>query len=130
MRIAFAGNPNMKKINFSKSLSAISEGACRNCLVLEGFQLGSQITKIEAEAFAGCVSLSAVTMRTKVQAIESGAFRGCTALRSVKSPPNVVSIADDAFEGCVRAVFYCEEGSYAQQYAAEHGFKVVIMKLD
>ena len=127
---AFEGNVNMKKINFSMSLSEISEGACRNCPVLEGFQLGSKIEIIRPEAFAGCVKLSAATMRTKVQRIESGAFRGCTALRSVKIPANVTFIADDAFEGCEKAVFYCEADSYALHYAQAHGFKAVVMDLE
>lgn len=127
---AFRGNPNMKKINFSMSLSEISRDACRDCLQLEGFQLGSKITTICPEAFAGCVRLSAVTMRTKVQRIESGAFRGCSALRSVKIPANVAFIADDAFDGCDKAVFYCEADSYALYYAQAHGFRVVIMELE
>ena len=127
---AFRGNPNMKKINFSMSLSEISREACRDCLVLEGFQLGSKITTICPEAFAGCIRLSAATMRTKVQRIESGAFRGCTALRSVKIPANVTFIADDAFEGCDKATFYCEADSYAMYYAQAHGFKVVVMELE
>ena len=127
---AFEGNVNMKKINFSMSLSEISEGACRNCPVLEGFQLGSKIEVIRPEAFAGCVKLSAATMRTKVQRIESGAFRGCTSLRSVKIPANVTFIADDAFEGCEKAVFYCEADSYALYYAQAHGFKTVVMELE
>ena len=127
---AFAGNVNMKKINFSMSLSEISEGACRDCPVLEGFQLGSKITVIRPEAFAGCVKLSAATMRTNVQRIESGAFRGCTALRSVKIPANVTFIADDAFEGCEKAVFYCEADSYGLYYAKAHGFQAVVMELE
>ena len=127
---AFSGNPNMKKINFSMSLSEISEGACKDCRVLEGFQLGSKITAICPEAFAGCVRLSAATMRTKVRRIESGAFRGCESLRSVKIPANVTFIAEDAFEGCTRAVFYCPADSYAQQYAQEHGFPVVNLDLE
>lgn len=127
---AFRGNTNMKKINFSKSLSAISEGACKDCSMLEGFQLGSNVVAIEKEAFAGCTSLSAAVMRSKVQRIESGAFRNCSALRSVKIPSGVTWIADDAFEGCPNAVFYCEMGSYGQRYALEHGRKVITMKLD
>ena len=126
----FEGNVNMKKINFCMSLSEISEGACRNCSELEGFQLGSKINTICPEAFAGCVKLSAATMRTKVQRIESGAFRGCSALRSVKIPSNVTFIADDAFEGCEKAVFYCEADSYAINYAQAHGFKTVVMELE
>lgn len=127
---AFQGSTTMMKVNFSKSLTAIAERACKDCKVLEGFQLGSKIVTIEKEAFAGCERLSAAVMRSKVKRIESRAFAGCTALRSVKMPANVTFIADDAFEGCPNAVFYCEEGSYAVQYAKAHSFPVVIMELE
>ena len=127
---AFRGSTTMMKINFSKSLSAISKAACKDCKVLEGFQLGSKIVKIEEEAFAGCKRLSAAVMRSKVRRIESRAFAGCTGLRSVKLPENVTFIADDAFEGCSMATFYCEEDSYAARYAEAHGFPVIIMDLE
>ena len=127
---AFQGSRTIMKINFSKNLTAITERACKDCKVLEGFQLGSKTTDIQEEAFAGCESLSAAVMRSKVQRIGSRAFAGCTALRSVKIPGNVTSIADDAFEGCTKAVFYCEANSYAAQYARDHGFPVVIMELE
>ena len=127
---AFRGNPYMKKVNFSLTMEVIPKGICQDCAALEGFQLGSNITTICADAFAGCVKLCAVAMRAKVQRIESGAFRGCTDLRSVKIPANVTFIAGDAFEGCDKVVFYCEADSYAMYYAQAHGFKTVVMDLE
>ncbi len=126
---AFAGNRIMKKINFGKNLAVIGERTCKDCVQLEGFQLGSNITEIQEEAFAGCTALTATTMRKRVKKIGSKAFWNCSSLRSVKIPPNVSEIAEDAFEGCTRAVFYCEAGSYAEAYAKKHGFPVVNMKL-
>ena len=125
---AFEGNTAIKKINFKKNLSFISESMCKNCTNLEGFQLGGGVWEINEEAFAGCTKLACVVVK-KAENINSRAFAGCTGLRSVKMTPAVRYIADDAFEGCDNAVFYCEEGSAAAEYALKHGFKVVYMTL-
>ena len=127
---AFRGCDKLKKINFCSSLTSISRGACRSCKALEGFQLGSKVVRIHRDAFAGCTSLTSAAMRRRVRRIDSHAFFNCRALRSVKIPETVKLIADDAFEGCQNVVFYCEEGSYAQQYAESHGFRVVTMELE
>ena len=127
---AFRGNTTMKKINFCKSMTVLPTAVCKNCKALEGFQLGSNIVRIQKEAFAGCSKLSSVAMRQKVSTIDSHAFWNCKDLRSVKIPSSVTFIADNAFEGCPNAVFYCEEGSYAKQYAESHGFRVVTMELE
>ena len=127
---AFAGNTIMKKINFRKSLTAIPEGLFRGCTALEGFQLGSGIRTIGEEAYAGCTALSAAVIRKGVEEIAPRAFAGCTALRSVKISASVRKIADDAFTGCSRVTIYCDEGSYAQTYAEEHGISALVMKLD
>lgn len=127
---AMRGNQVIKKLNFGSNIRTVNEESFANCTLLEGFQLSRKTTEIKDRAFAGCVNLSAVVMRSKVTKIGNQAFAGCEKLRSVKLPPNVVDIADDAFDGCGNAVFYCETGSYAEQYAKKHGFTVINMKLD
>lgn len=127
---AFKQQPIMKKINFRKKLTYISEEMCKDAALLEGFQLGGNVEEIRDEAFSGCVKLSAAVMKNGVKKINSKAFANCVNLRSVKLPSNVEFIAEDAFSGCEKAIFYCEPDSYAQKYAEEHGFKVVIMDLD
>ncbi len=127
---AFKGNQVMKKINFGGGIESISPNACRDCIYLEGFQLGRKTLVVCESAFEGCVNLAAAVMKFKVKKIGERAFAGCVNLRTVKIPPNVTAIADNAFEGCASAVFYCEAGSYALQWATEHGFKTVIMELN
>ena len=126
---AFEGNQIMKKMNFRKNIRYIAPRLFKDCTMLEGFQVAKTTREICEEAFAGCTNLSAAVMKNGVKKIGPKAFAGCTNLRSVKIGPDVLIIADDAFEGCTRAVFYCEEGSYAEKYAKEHGFKVLNMKL-
>ncbi len=126
---AFSGNNQLKKINFSKSLSVIPKQLCKDCKSLEGFQIGSRIAEIQTEAFSGCTSLTCVVIKDSVKKIESRAFAGCEKLISVKISSNILDIADDAFEGCNRATFYCPEDSYAEKYAKTHGFNVINMEL-
>ena len=127
---AMQGNQVMKKLNFGSNIQAINEEALKDCAQLEGFQLSRKTTEIRDRAFAGCINLSAAVMRNKVKRIGHEAFAGCEKLRSVKIPSSVTEIADDAFAGCNMAVFYCEAGTYAEQYARKHGFMVINMKLD
>ena len=127
---AFRDNPFVKKINFPSTIAEIPENLCMNCRELEGFQLGNGIVEIKAGAFARCEKLYAAVMRRKVKRIGSKAFANCTSLRCVKIPASVQQIADDAFVGCPKVVFYCEPDSYGLQYAAEHGFKSVVMDLE
>lgn len=127
---AFEGNQIIKKINFNKNISFISNRAFKDCVNLEGLQLGRGVKEIGEEAFTNCTNLSAVVIKSKVKRIGSKSFYNCKNLRSVKIPYSVIEIAEDAFEGCKKAVFYCEENSYAEQYAKEHGFKYINMKLN
>lgn len=127
---AFEGNSTVKKINFSKNISVISERLCKNCVSLEGFQLGNGTKEIGKEAFAGCINLSSAVMKNNVIKIDDGAFKDCVELRSVKLPNSITYISNNAFDGCEKAVFYCEKDSYAEKYAKSHGFDVIIMKLD
>lgn len=126
---AFENNQLVKKVNFKKNLERMSARMFKNCKALEGVQMGMNIKEIEEEAFYGCLSLSCVVIKKRTEKIGTKAFANCEKLRSVKIPNGVKEIAEDAFEGCPMAVFYCEEGSYAEKYANEHGFKVVNMKL-
>lgn len=127
---AFEGNQIIKKINFKKSITVISERMCKDCVELEGFQLTNAVIEIGNHAFENCQRLSAAVMRRQVKKIGERAFANCTNLRSVKIPMNVMDIADNAFEGCPNVIFYCEKGSYGECYANKHGFKMINMKLE
>ncbi len=126
----FENNLQMKKINLKKELPFVSRRACRGCTHLEGFQLGSSIHEIGEEAFSGCTSLCAAVMGKNVKKIGAGAFAGCTGLRSVKLSAGIEEIAEDAFAGSEQAVFYCEENTYADRFAREHGYEVINMELE
>lgn len=125
---ALAENQIVKKINFTTGIEEISQDLCKNCIGLEGIQFGKKTKVISKEAFAGCINLSCVVTKNTTKEIGERAFYNCTNLRSVKIHKSVTQIADDAFEGCPNAVFYCEKDSYAEEFAKQHGYKIIYMK--
>ena len=88
------------------------------------------VTTIGASAFSGCKKITEVTLPKALTCIDEFTFNGCIALAEIDLPDTVTAIQDDAFKGCPNVVFYCEENSYAKQYAETHGFPVVVMELE
>lgn len=88
--------------------------------------LPKSLLTIGEQAFEGSAAFENVVLSDGVTAIESRAFAQCLGLRAIEIPESVTQIADDAFEGCDGLLIRCAEGSYAQQYAADHGMEVEI----
>ncbi len=63
-----------------------------------------------------------------VTSIGSGAFSNCERIRSIKIPSSVTSIGDGAFSGCDNLTIYCEENSYAKQYAIDNDIPYSIIE--
>ena len=124
----FENNDHLKKIK-AISLPYVPAKFCKNAKELEGFRMGMKTSVIKEDAFAGCTSLYSAVMKRGLKRIKARAFKGCTNLKSVKLPNTVKHIADSAFDGCDRVVFYCGPGSFAEQYAKEHGIKVTYMDI-
>ncbi len=92
------------------------DGAFANCTNLEVFDSGYR------QALQNIPGIWSIGEKT---------FLNCVNLRTVILSDEVDYIADDAFEGCDKdkLVIYCPEGSYAEQYARENGFKYKTMKM-
>lgn len=87
-------------------------------------KLPAGLKTIEEEAFVNG-SFQTVKIPDGVQTIGIRAFAGCENLERIIIPDSVETIAPDAFEGVDFLVVYCSAGSYAQQYAREHGLVIV-----
>lgn len=124
---AFENHPVIKKFKFMENITVIPARVCKGCKQLEGFRIDVKTKVIGEEAFADCPKMLTGVLRRGITRIERRAFANCTSMRSIKIPPEVTSIADDAFEGCEKIVFYCEEHSYAEEYARNHNIPVVYM---
>lgn len=77
--------------------------------------------EIGAEAFAGSTAFQQIVIPDAVTAIPARAFANCRNPLVVCIPDSVTSIAEDAFEGVSFVILVCEEGSFAHEYALEHG---------
>ena len=94
------------------------------------------ITSIGNSAFSGCTSFTSVTIPDSVRYIGESAFSGCTSLTSVTIPDSVTWIGYKAFgfyydedsdevyklDGFT---IYGKEGSEAERYAKDNGFKFI-----
>lgn len=70
------------------------------------------------------IKIPKVINGNEVTRIEEYVFWDCSNLQKVYIPDSVISIAEDAFEEECDIVIQTTEGSYAEQYAEEHGIKV------
>jgi len=84
------------------------------------FVLPCSLKTIEDEAFEKCAFVS-VRLKDGIEVIGKRAFADCANLRQIEMPDSVKHIAPDAFDGNGLIIIFCQEGSYAKQYADEHG---------
>ena len=84
--------------------------------------LPADLTVLEANALRG-ISVQRIDARgTALTRIESGAMADINGLRSVCLEADVTYIAPDAFGDIYSLWIHCPEGSYAHQWALEHGY--------
>ena len=83
--------------------------------------LPESLRKISSYGFSDCISLEEITIMNGVAGIEELAFSSCTSLKEVKIPASLGYISDDAFTNCPEVTFTVEPGSYAEEFAKEHG---------
>ena len=81
------------------------------------------VKQIYISAFEDCRNLTTVNVAYGLEYVDSRTFANDVRLSAVVLPSTVTWIANDAFEGCDWSILtiYGVEGSFAQQYAEEHG---------
>ena len=82
------------------TVTAIGEGAFRECFDLQQVILPNTITTIDKNAFYNCTNLSSIVFPSSLSKINQSAFAYCTSLTSVVIPDNVVDIGWNVFYGC------------------------------
>ncbi len=139
--LAFFGCGKLTGLEYPESAYAVTEDAFYYCENLPWAQcpnkdsfcaesyetIGAEIyvpgsvNAIAPEGFAGYATTE-VHMYNGIELIGERAFYNCTDLRRVIMPPSVTYIGEEAFTGCYdELVIYGEFGSYAEQWANEHG---------
>ncbi len=83
---AFAECSNLTKVLFgsSSSLSHIGEYAFRNCIVLSGIALPSEVTAVDQAAFSGCWNLGEIWIPDHLTDIGKNAFRDCYDIKIIR----------------------------------------------
>lgn len=126
---AFFNNTDITSVSFENAthLETIGVNAFYGCSGIKALTIPSQVDTIEFGAFQNCSGLERVMIENGVTTIEDQAFLGCAALVDAAIPESVTSIGNTAFSGCDNVVIYCDEGTYAQTYAAENTSEYVLM---
>lgn len=120
----------LKEVVFSDNITYVSRGAFHRC-PLKKVVIPESLADIVDETFYECEELEIVVIGGNVTEIGPSAFANCTSLGAVVIPDSVTSISEDAFENSTeQLVIYCNEGSYAQQYAIANEIKYTTLVID
>lgn len=93
--------------------------------------ISENLADMADEIFIGCSDLQFVIIGGFVKVIGKKTFADCSSLESVVIPDSVTNISDSAFQGANEdLVIYCNEGSYAQQYAVANDIKYTTLVID
>lgn len=82
------------------TVTAISEGAFRDCEQLTRVNLPSTIYEIEDNAFYGCTALTDITIPSSVEVMGDAVFGYCTSLQSAEIPASVYGLGWNTFYCC------------------------------
>ena len=104
------------------TVEEIARYAFWGCDQLEDITFSAALTEIPDYAIADAVGIETVTINAPLQTIGLKAFEGCTSLKQIVFPMSVTKIHESAFDNCnTEMLFVCEQGSYVETYALEHG---------
>lgn len=120
---AFWACKKLESINLPDTLLSIEKSAFADCITLDSVHIPSKLSKIEASVFNNCNSIKVIDIPSGVKSIGGSAFYGCGNLMSLIIPSSVEEFGNNAVANTDILYIYCEEGSAAEQYAINGGFK-------
>ena len=85
----------------------------------------SKVSEIYATTFYDCKKLQEVILPETIKRIGNFAFSHCVSLVKINLPSSISYIATEAFYECGNLTIYCDQGSYADTFAADHNIPVV-----
>ena len=137
---AFRNMSFLQNVDFGERVKFVGDDVCILCHTLKSVKISGSIEKISG--FAYCYSLTSLEICNGVRSIDD--FQGCGSLKTVRFPDSmeeigsafiecagladayipasVTTIADNAFLEARRLTIHGVAGSYAERWAAEHGF--------
>lgn len=106
------------------TVTEIDRYAFWGCDKLEDVTISTALSNVSEYAFANATGLETVTMNVPLTTIGLKAFEGCNSLKQIILPMSVTQIHDTSFDYVPQELlFICDENSYGQRYALEHGFE-------
>ncbi len=94
---------------------------------IQDFALPEAASVIGKDVFSRCPNLREITIPDSVTEIGEGAFRNCISLTAVTFPRDIAQIGADAFTSSGFPVVYCYTATYAENWAREQGYRVVLL---
>ena len=127
---------SLVSVTIPDSVTSIQDSAFLGCENLVSVTIPNSVTSIGVQAFLECTSLASITLPDSLIEIGYGAFGSCASLKSITIPDSVTEIGERAFGYSYDDDYgeeikipgftiYGKEGSAAEAYAVENGFKFV-----
>ena len=91
---------NVASVTLPESLTAIGEGAFRNCDNMTQIRIPDHVTDIASSAFESCDRLETVILGKSVEHIGRYAFAHCKALKQIQFSDSLKTIETGAFSYC------------------------------
>lgn len=123
----FKDNNRIREVFVSEPIYNISDGAFQGCCNLTTVSLPNTMKVIGNQAFKNCASIKEIFIPAGVIDIGEKAFSDCTQLEKIILPGSIGHIGTDAFDNCPNVNIYCENNSYAYNYAVENNILYTIV---
>ena len=92
------GGTSISEVILPDSVKTIDDYAYCNCVYLEKFTCGKDLSKLGLSAFASCISLSDITFNEGLTEIGENCFDACSSLKQIDLPLNLEKISINAFK--------------------------------
>lgn len=113
----------IKEVTLGPNVTTVGSGVFAGSKLVKA-TINENLVELTDSLFNGCEFLETVVVGGSVENISDCVFESCASLQSVIVPDSVVSISDTAFKDVNEDVtIYCNEGSYAEQYAIANDIK-------
>lgn len=109
-------------VKFADGVIAIQQGAFQGCNQITEVTVPNGITKLPVDTFAACINLKKATLPETLTEIGQRAFQ-YTSITDITIPESVTSIDPQAFEDSLLKNINGTEGSFAETFANENGYK-------
>lgn len=122
---AFRSCEALTDINIPGSVTTIGTGVFWDCKKFNYLPVLNHVSEIGQAMFVNCDSLTDILIPENITLIRQEAFSDCNNLKTVNILNDSIQIADDAFKKChADLTFVCNQGSEAEEYAKNNGYKI------